>query len=144
MTWIIPQPFETVEHTADTGVRVRGGSREETLARLILGHAQLLCAGVAPAPTETLSIDIDLDDDLALLGVDTLREMNRLFCSRRIIAREVTAVEWSETLVRIGMILGPYDAVTHNEGLDIKAVTFHAAVFEAEGDEYVAQVILDV
>ena len=144
MSWAIPQPFETVEHTADTGVRVRGATREETLARLVLGHAQLLCAGTAPEANEDLSLEVEVGDDLALLAVDALREMNRLFCTRRIIAREVTAVEWGDTMVRIEIVGGPYDADTHNEGLDIKAVTFHEARFERDGDEFVAQVILDV
>jgi SHS2 domain-containing protein len=144
MTWTIPQPFETVDHTADTGVRVRGRTREETLARLVLGHAQLLTAGGAPAATENIRVEVEVGDDLALVGVDTLREMNRLFCTRRIIAREVTAVEWLDEAVRLDIVVGPYDAEAHNEGVDIKAVTFHAAVFESDGDDFVAQVILDV
>jgi SHS2 domain-containing protein len=144
MPWAIPQPFETVEHTADTGVRVRGATREETLARLVLGHAQLLCAGAAPEATETVSLEVEVGEDAALVGVDVLREMNRLFCTRRVIAREVTAVEWSGAGVRIEVVVGPYDADAHNEGVDIKAVTFHEARFERDGDEFVAQVILDV
>jgi SHS2 domain-containing protein len=61
-----------------------------------------------------------------------------------LIAREVEAVEWTETMVRLTISAGRYDPDAHNEGLDIKAVTFHAALFERDGDEFVAQVILDV
>ena len=144
MTWTIPQPFETVDHTADTGVRVRGSTREEALARLVLGHAQLLSAGAAPSATENFSIEVEVGDDLALVAVDALREMNRIFCTRRLIAREVTEVEWSDDTVQVRVVAGPYDADAHNEGVDIKAVTYHAAEFEPDGDQWVAQVLLDV
>ncbi len=143
MTWTVPQPFETVEHTADTGVLVRGATREETLARLILGHAQLLSAGEAPPASETFTFELAVDD-LPLVGVDALRAMNRLFCTRRLIAREVLRVRWCDRRAEVEVVVGPYDPRAHNEGLEIKAVTFHDPVFEPEGDEFVARVILDV
>jgi SHS2 domain-containing protein len=37
-----------------------------------------------------------------------------------------------------------YDPERHGEGMDVKAVTWHAARLEREGDGWVAQVVLDV
>ncbi len=37
-----------------------------------------------------------------------------------------------------------YDPVRHAEGADVKAVTWHAARLEPEGDGWVAQAVLDI
>jgi SHS2 domain-containing protein len=37
-----------------------------------------------------------------------------------------------------------YDPVRHAEGVDVKAVTWHAARLEPVGDGWVAQVVLDI
>jgi SHS2 domain-containing protein len=144
MTWSWPQPFETVDHTSDMGVRVRGASAEETLARLVLGFAELLTGGPAPVATESVHLEIPASEDPALIAVDALREMHALFCRRRLIALEVADVTWSGESVHLRVVVGPYDPDLHAEGSDIKAVTYHAARFEPNGDELMAQVLLDV
>jgi SHS2 domain-containing protein len=40
--------------------------------------------------------------------------------------------------------LGTIDAAAAPEGMDIKAVTYHAARLEADGDGFRAQVLFDV
>ncbi len=150
-TWVIPQPFETVDHTADTGVLVRGSTREEALARLVLGHAQMLAGGAPVEEESEVVVELEGSDDLSLIGVDTLREMNRLFCTERHIATRVDILQLDAKRVRLKVGVGRYDPERHAEGLDIKAVTFHAARFEIDsgkeaddGDDWIAQVIFDV
>jgi SHS2 domain-containing protein len=141
--WHLPQPFEIVDHTADTGVRVRGASREEALARLLLGHAQLLAGGPAPQASEETTIEVP-GGDLALVAVDCLRATHRLFCSRQLIATEVEVLELSEKRAQIRLMLGPYHPQVHAEGADIKAITYHMATFEQDEQGWVAQVVFDV
>ena len=143
-TWALPQPFETVDHTADTGVRVAGASAEEALARLVLAHAQLLAGGEPVEIERSAELDIPGADDLALVGVDVLRELNRLFCVERSIVASVEIQEISGERVRLRLELGTYDPERHSEGVDIKAVTFHAAELREQGDAWVAQVLFDI
>ncbi|MEE8408772.1 MAG: archease [Myxococcota bacterium] len=143
-TWFIPQPFETVDHTADTGVLVRGATREEALARLVLGHAQMLSGGEPVDEENEIVVELEGSDDLSLIGVDALREMNRLFCTERHIATRVDILELDVKCVRLKVGVGRYDPERHAEGVDIKAVTFHAARLEKDGDDWIAQVIFDI
>ena len=46
--------------------------------------------------------------------------------------------------VEVALELGPYDAVHHAEGLDLKAVTWHAAAFEPTGGGWRARVVFDL
>lgn len=143
-TWELPQPFEAVDHTADTGVRVTGASVEETLARLVLAHAQLLSGGAPVAIENSEQIEIAGDSDLSLVGVDLLRELNRLFCVDRRIAAAVEVEEVETERVRLRVDFGRYDPERHAEGVDIKAITFHAAEFRRQGHGWVAQVLFDI
>jgi SHS2 domain-containing protein len=143
-TWALPQPFESVDHTADTGVRVTGTSAEETLARLVLAHAQLLSGGEPVEVERSEPIEVAGDEDLSLVGVDLLRELNRLFCVDRRIAAAVEVEQVGTDRVRLRVDFGTYDPERHTEGIDIKAVTFHAAEFRREGDGWVAQVLFDI
>jgi len=142
--WSWPQPFELVEHTADIGVRVSGRSSAEALARLILAHAHLVAGGVRPYGDESLELQIDIGADQSLAAVDVLREVNRLFAVRRLIAHRVAVLELTPTRVRVELRCGRYDPTLHADGLEIKAVTFHRAIFETSGGTCVAQVIFDI
>jgi SHS2 domain-containing protein len=55
---------------------------------------------------------------------------------------EVFRFDESGVELRLGS--GSYDSHIHGEGVDIKAVTYHAARFEPNGAEWRAQVIFDV
>ena len=140
----IPQPFETVDHTADTGVRVTGRSAEETLARLVLAHAQMLTGGVAVEPTETFPLELAVGSDPALLAIDTLRALHQVFATRHVVAHAVTVVELSQTTARLEVEAGDYVPARHPEGQEVKAVTFHQARFERAEDGWLAQVLFDV
>jgi SHS2 domain-containing protein len=139
-----PQPFTLVDHTADVGLRATGASAAEALGRLILGHAHLLCGGVYPRGELVVDVDLPPCPELALVAVDALRQMARLFDTRHLIARSVSVATVGTDGARFTVTCGPYDAAVHGEGMEIKAITYHAARFEPDGDGFVAQVIVDV
>jgi SHS2 domain-containing protein len=142
--WVWPQPYELLDHTADTGVRVRGATAQETLARLVLAHAQLVAGGVVPQGDRVLEVTLPLTDDLALAAVDVLREVNRLFAAERAIVREVEAVELSPTHVALRLRCGDYEPSRHPDATEIKAVTYHQTRFSREGTGYVAEIVFDI
>ena len=142
--WTWPQPYELVDHTADTGVRVSGTTPEETLARLVLAQAQLLAGGVLPEGETRLEVAVAASDDLSLVAVDLLRELLRRFAVEQVITHTVLGVELAADVVTLRLAAGRYDSVRHANATEIKAVTFHQASFARAGDHYVAQVLFDV
>ncbi len=144
MRWSWPQPYEVVDHTADTGVRVRGDSPEEVLARLVLGYADLVAGGGALAPESERTLQVPGQRDRAALAVDVLRAVHHLFTSEKLLPAAVDVIELSNTGARLRLACAGYDPVLHREGLDIKAITYHAATFTRARHGYEAQVIVDI
>lgn len=144
MRLALPQHFEDLEHTADVGVAVEGASPEEALARLVLAQAALLAGGGA--------VEVEREERIAVQGsghlelaIGLLRELLFRFATGRVIAAEceVLALDPSAR-AEIAVGLGRYDPLLHGEGLDIKAVTWHAARFEELGGRWRAQVLFDI
>jgi SHS2 domain-containing protein len=140
----LPQPFRDLEHTADVGVAVEGATPEETLARLVLAQAALLAGEGAVEARHEERIVVEGEGCLEL-AVGLLRELLFRFATERVIAGacEVLALDPSAR-AEVVVGLGPYDPHVHGEGLDLKAVTWHAARFEEVGGRWRAQVVFDI
>ncbi len=143
-----PQPFEELDHTADAGVRVRGRTAEETLARLVLAFTELVTGGARVKSEETRVVEVE-PGDWGLQAVDVLRELLfELETKRRV--PEACRVERfdQETGARLRVELGHFDASESGEGLVLKAVTWHAARFERDDEDrdapWCAQIVFDV
>ncbi len=144
MRLALPQPFEDLGHTADLGVRVRGASAEEALARLALALGTLLSGGgEVPAEREE-TLRVAGGPGLAGTGVALLRELLFRFATERLVPAAVEVVALTEDAAEARVAFGRYDPARHAEGADVKAVTLHRARLEREGDGFVAQVVLDV
>lgn len=145
-TWTAPQPFEELDHTADAGVLVRGASLEEALARLVLGFGQLVAGGGevdGPRRERTLSVPW-CGEDPAVTAVDVVRAAADAFFEEHAIPCAVRDVERAAGVVRLIVAYGPWQEARHADGLDIKAVTWHAARLERDGDGWVGQVVFDI
>lgn len=144
MRYALPQPFEDLGHTADLGVRVRGATVEEALARLALALGSLLAAGDAPASEREERLAVEGGGTLAGTAVALLRELLFRFATERLVpvAVEVLRADPSGADALVGF--ARHDPVRHAEGADVKAITWHAARLEPEGDGWVAQVVVDV
>jgi SHS2 domain-containing protein len=142
--WSLPQPYEDLDHTADVGVRVEGASAEEALARLVLAEAALLAGG---GPVETSREDriAVAAPDLATAAVELLRELLYRFATARELTGwcEVEQLGANRAAIRVG--LGRWQPELHGEGVDLKAVTWHAARLErGAGGRWQAQVVFDI
>lgn len=139
-----PQPYRDLEHTADVGVAVEGASAEEALARLVLAYAALLAGGGPVAVEREEPVEVTASSD-AELAVALLRELLFRFAVERVVpgACEVTALGGGRAQATVG--LGRWDPELHAEGLDLKAVTRHAARLErGEDGVWRAQVVFDI
>ena len=142
--YALPQPYEDLAHTADVGVRVRGATAEEALARLALALGTLLAGGGDAPPEREERIAVGGGPGLAGTAVSLLRELLFRFATERLIPCEVEVHRATEDGAEATVAFARYDPSRHAEGADVKAVTWHAARLEPEGAGWVAQVVLDI
>ncbi len=140
----LPQPYEDLGHTADVGVRVRGATAEEALARLALALGTLLTGGAAVTPEREERISVAGGPGLAGTAVALLRELLFRFATERSVPAEVEVHRAGADGAEATVAFARYDPVRHAEGADVKAVTWHAARLEREDGGWVAQAVLDI
>jgi SHS2 domain-containing protein len=135
--------YETFEHTADLGLRVRAAD----LDTLFVEAAQCLFSAVVEdlATVRPLQkIDVQLPaDDIELLLFDWLRQLlyhldaEHLLCGKfevHVTEAGVSASAWGE----------PLDRARHNLEHEVKAITYHGLRVERIGVEWEAEVIVDI
>jgi SHS2 domain-containing protein len=141
--YALPQPWEDIAHIADVGVRVRGATAEEALARLVLAFAAVAAGGAPVAPEREERIAVAGGPGRALAAIALLRELLWRLASERMVPAACEPVRAGEDGAEVRVALGRLDP-DRGEGADVKAVTQHAARFEREGDGWVAQALFDV
>ncbi len=145
MRYTLPQPFRDLDHTADAGVEVEGASASEALARLVLAQSALLAGGGSVLVEREERIAVPAQKALHEVAVALLRELLYRFSTEKVLAGacEVGTLEpGAPAEVTIGF--GRYDPELHAEGLDLKAVTRHAARLEEVDGRWRARVIFDI
>jgi SHS2 domain-containing protein len=142
--YALPQPYEDLAHTADVGVRVRGASAEEALARLALALGTLLAGGGGARPEREERVAVAGGPGLAGTAVALLRELLFRFATDGLIPCEVEVHRAAADGAEATVAFARYDPARHAEGADVKAVTWHAARLEPEGEGWVAQAVLDI
>jgi SHS2 domain-containing protein len=140
----VPQPYEDIGHVADVGIRVRGSSAEEALARLAAAFGTLVTGGEPVAAVREERISVPGGPGLAGTAVALLRELLFRLATAGEVPAEVEVLSADERGASALVAFGRRDPERHAEGADVKAVTWHAARLEREGDGWVAQVVLDV
>jgi SHS2 domain-containing protein len=138
-----PQPFEDLGHTADAGVRVRGGSAEEALARLVLAMGQLLSGGAGVEPRREVLVEVRGGPGLAGTAVALLREVLYRCATEKVVPAACDVLRVDERGAEARVVFGPLEAA-HDGGLDLKAVTRHAARLEPDGEGWTGQAVFDV
>ncbi|HXF36106.1 MAG TPA: archease [Actinomycetota bacterium] len=133
--------YEILEHTADVGIRARGGSLAEALEAAARGLAELLGAA-REGPGERRVLHLSAADPGAL-AVDLLNEL--------LFLHETEGAGFGDVRVRRA---GPADADVEvelvplpgeQEGVGVKAATYHQLAVEERPDGSVElRVFLDV
>jgi SHS2 domain-containing protein len=135
--------YETFEHTADLGLRVRAAD----LNQLFIETAQALFSAIVDdLGTIELKhkIDVKLNgDDLGYLLFDWLNELLYRFDTDhmlvgkfevRIENQKLEASAWGE----------PLDPSRHSLAHEVKAITYHELKVVQEKDGWLAEVIVDI
>ncbi|MBA4188210.1 MAG: protein archease [Planctomycetaceae bacterium] len=135
--------YELFEHTADLGLRVRAAD----LNTLFAEAAACLFAAVVEdvgsvEPRVAVTVELTGTDREFLL-FDWLRDLllkcdeDRMVFSRfavEVRADGLTGTAWGE----------PFDAARHQLAHEVKAITYHELKVVREGDEWLAEVIVDI
>jgi SHS2 domain-containing protein len=135
--------YETFEHTADLGLRIRAAD----LDTLFVEAAQALFSAVVEdlATVRPLQrFDVQLQgDEIDYLLFDWLRELLYHFDAEHLLFGKfevqvkddgLTASAWGE----------PLDRSRHNMEHEVKAITYHGLRVEKIGDQWEAEVIVDI
>jgi SHS2 domain-containing protein len=135
--------YEFFEHTADLGLRARAND----LNTLFRDAATALFAAIVDdlatvRPEIEIAVQI-AGSDLEYLLFDWLREMLYLFDAGHLLFAKFE-VDVTDTGLK-GRAWGePIDAARHVLSHEVKAITYHELKVERVGDEWFAEVIVDI
>ncbi len=135
--------FETFEHTADLGLRVRAADRTQLFAEA--GQALL---SVVVANPESLARRVRkslriVGQDVEYLLFDWLNELLYLFESERLLLGEF-AIEWEPEGFRATCWGELLDRRRHELLREVKAITYHRLLVREEPDGWLAEWVVDI
>ena len=135
--------YEHFEHTADLGLRARAPELNELFEEC----ARALFAAIVD-DLDTVRADIQVTveiegDDLEYLLFDWLRELLYRFDAEHMLFSSFQ-VQVSEHGLRGNAMGEPLDPARHVLSHEVKAITYHTLRVQREGEEWVAEVIVDI
>jgi SHS2 domain-containing protein len=135
--------YETFEHTADLGLRVRAADLDTLFAEAAQGLFAMIVEDLATVrPEQKLEVSLPADEP-ALLLFDWLRQLlfrfdtEHMLCSRfevHVGDHGLTGTAWGE----------PLDEARHVLGHEVKAITYHRLRVEQGKGGWEAEVIVDI
>lgn len=135
--------YETFEHTADVGIRVRAGDLNRLFADAARGLFSLIAANLeAVRPVQEVQYRLQgerLDD----LFFDWLAELLFTFDTRRLVFCEFQ-VDVQPGALQATARGEPIDHTRHEMDMEVKAITYHGLKVERDGDGWLAEVIVDI
>ena len=136
--------FETFDHTADLGLRVRAGDLNTLFAEAGLALGSILVedpASVRPVCRVEVALPADA---VEYLMFDWLRAILYHFeVDRMLVARCEVRVSPADGLHAI-LEGEPFDPERHEMAHEVKAITYHDLRVEQAGDGWLAEVIVDI
>ena len=137
------QGYEFFEHTADTGVKVYGKRLEDLFIHAAQGLVAVLVEDSPIAVSESRLIGLSGASVEALLHA-WLRELLFWFSAERFLPGDFHFDVLTETELR-GRIVGErFDPARHQQGTEVKGVTYHRFHVARTPDGWEAEVIVDV
>jgi SHS2 domain-containing protein len=135
--------YETFEHTADVGLRIRRGDLNGLFVEAAEGLFSVIVANPeAIRPLDSFDFQIKADRLDELLH-DWLDELLFTFHTRHVLLCrfDVTLGGTAMTATARGEPINP---ARHEIDQEVKAVTYHALKVESEAGVWLAEVILDI
>lgn len=136
-------PYETFDHTADIGIRVRAAELNELFADAARGLFAAIVANLDDVlPVQQISFRVSGDrlDDLLF---DWLAELLYTFDTRRLVFSDFHAEVVNNGLTATARG-EPMDRSRHEMDMEVKAITYHGLKVERQGDGWLAEFIVDI
>jgi SHS2 domain-containing protein len=135
--------YETIEHTADTGIRAFGATEVEAFENAAAGMFSIIADPREVEERDRFTIYVEAEDRETLL-VEWLNELLYLLDSKGLLLKRFQITELSDTRLS-GTVWGEaIDPSRHQLRLEIKAVTYHQLRVIQTADGWMAEVIFDV
>ncbi len=135
--------YETFDHTADLGLRVRAADLDTLFAEAALALTAALVEDPQAVRSERMAEITLAGDDREYLLFDWLKELLVRFETEhmlfgkfevKVTANGITAKAWGE----------PLDRSRHELCHEVKAITYHGLRVEQTSDGWLAEVIVDI
>jgi SHS2 domain-containing protein len=136
-------PFETVPHTADIGLLIRGRDAGELLFHAAQALNSILFFETPTGCELGRLVEVESPDFDTLL-IDWLNELLYLFSGEGLVFSTFDVREVTETRAAVLCRGERYNPARHDLARDVKAATYHMAGVRATPAGLEARVILDV
>jgi SHS2 domain-containing protein len=135
--------YETFEHTADVGLRIRAEGLDQLFAEAGRALFSLIVANldeVRPVEEVRFALAAPRNDDLLF---DWLAELLYTFDTRRLLLSEFQVEVGAGRLSAVARG-EPIDQPRHRLDMEVKAITYHGLRLERQNDGWLAEVIVDI
>ena len=136
-------PYETFEHTADLGLRVRADDLNALFADAARGLFSMIVPdldSVRPSESVSIAVEGDVSD---LLLFDWLNELLYTYEVRRLLLCQFEVEFGTSGLVATAKG-EPIDPARHALDHEVKAITYHGLKLEQQDGRWLAEVIVDI
>ena len=138
-------PFETLDHTADVGLRALGASLGEAFEQAALGLTALMIDPRTIVPRERVTVCLSAPGIEALLVQWLSGFLAEMDLSGRVFGRFAVEVEAGEAArLRADMWGEPIDRSRHEVRTEVKGVSYLGLLVEPSADGWVIECVLDV
>jgi SHS2 domain-containing protein len=135
--------YETFEHTADLGLRVRAASLDELFVDAARGLFSMIVPDLESVRAAE-SVDFKIaGEERDLLLFDWLNELLYTYETRHMLLCEFD-VRVSDKGLSATARGEPIDRDRHVLDHEVKAITYYGLKLEREGDGWIAEVIVDI
>ncbi|MBL7151415.1 MAG: archease [Candidatus Omnitrophica bacterium] len=135
--------YEFIEHTADIGIRVRGGNLKALFANAASAMFEIIAERRTPASTALKSIKIAQQaENLEELFINWLNELLSLSAAKNLIFSRFTIGVLDNKSLQA--VVSGEDAAAFKPNTEIKAATYHQLKLEEDNGKWMAEVIFDV
>jgi SHS2 domain-containing protein len=135
--------YETFEHTADLGLRVRAPDLDQLFGEAAQALFSAIVDDLATVrPTQKIDVNLD-GEDLGYLLFDWLNELLYRFDAEHLLFGKFEVRIENQNL-HASARGEPFDPSRHFLAHEVKAITYHRLKVEKEKDGWVAEVIVDI
>jgi len=135
--------YETFEHTADLGLRIRAKDLNTLFEEAGQAFFSSIVEDLSTVQSRQ-SVEIHLaSDDVEYLLFDWLRELHYHFDVEHLLLSRFKATVTGTTLIALAQG-EPMDRARHVMLHEVKAITYHGLRVERSGDDWLAEVIVDI